>query len=68
MRLTQSRVRNTIRLLSDIEENQAFYLGVNLSDSTRKIIEKKLNVSNLYEGLTIFPTPLRNYVGKKCSW
>lgn len=70
MRLTQSRVRNTIRLLSDIEENQAFYLGVNLSDSTRKIIEKKLNVSNLYEGLTIFPTPfngimsVRNAVGE----
>lgn len=67
MRLTQSRIRKTNRLLSDIEENQAFYLGVNLSDSTRKIIEKKLNVSNLYEGLTIFPTPFNGIMSKRNS-
>lgn len=40
MRLTQSRIRNTNRLLNDIDENQAFHLGVNLNASTRQIIEK----------------------------
>lgn len=70
MRLTQSRIRNTNKLLNDIEENQAFFLGVNLNDSTRSIIEEKLNVSELYEGQTIFPTPfngimsVRNSVGE----
>lgn len=70
MRLTQSLIRNTTKLLSDIEKNQDFYLGVNLNDSTRKVIEERLNVSNLYEGLTIFPTPfngimsVRNSVGE----
>lgn len=67
MHLKQSRIRNTNKLLSDIEEDQTFYIGVKLHESTIEILQGKLNLSNIDENVTIFPSPINGIMCKRNS-
>lgn len=65
MYLKQSRILSTKKLLSDVEQNQKFYLGVKLTDSNLEIIKNKLDILTLHEGLIIFPTPFNGAMSRK---
>lgn len=65
MYLKQSRIRNTNRLLKDIEGNQNFYLGVRLSDKNIKIVQEKFDILELNENKMIFPSPFNGIMSKR---
>lgn len=65
MYLIQSRIRNTNRLLKDIEDKQNFYLGVKLSNNNIKIIQEKFGICEPDKNKAIFPSPFNGIMSKR---
>lgn len=70
MRLTQKRIRNTNKLLSNIENDSFFYIGLIIDDGVSAKLKKISNNLHYDIGLEIFPDPIfgkmseRNSVGE----
>ena len=70
MRLTQKRIRNTNKLLSNIENDSLFYIGLIIDDGVEAKLKKISNNLHYDIGLEIFPDPIlgkmseRNSVGE----
>lgn len=70
MRLTQKRIRNVNKLLSNIENDSLFYIGLIIDDGVSAKLKKISNKSHYDIGLEIFPDPIlgkmseRNSVGE----
>lgn len=70
MYIKQSRIHKSKKLLSDLESNQNFFLGIGISDDIKKILNKNFNILELVDKSTIFPSPIygkmsrRNAVGE----
>lgn len=67
MHLRQSRIRNTNKLLNDVEKNLTFFIGVNLNEITLKIIQRKLNITKINKKETVFPTPFNGIMSERNS-
>lgn len=70
MRLTQKRIRNANKLLSNIENDSLFYIGLIIDDGVSAKLKKISNKLHYDIGLEIFPDPIlgkmseRNSVGE----
>lgn len=70
MYIKQSRIRSSKKILSDVEWNQEFYLGIEISDETKSVLNRKFNNLEIVDQSTIFPSPMygimsrRNAVGE----
>lgn len=70
MYLKQKRICTSKKLLSNIAPKQKFFLGVELSDKVKNILDVCFNISDLAENTAIFPSPIygimsrRNAVGE----
>ena len=70
MRLTQKRIRNTNKLLSNIDNDSLFYIGLIIDDGVSDKLKKITNTLYYDIGLEIFPDPIlgkmseRNSVGE----
>ena len=67
MHLSQSHIRNTHKLLNDIEIDQKFFLGVEISDDISNIIMNQLNISEVTDGQMIYPSPINGIMSERNS-
>ena len=70
MYIKQSRIRKSKKLLNDLEPNQKFFLGIEISDEIKKILNENFKILDLVDKTTIFPSPVygimtrRNAIGE----
>lgn len=58
MKLTQNSIRNTKKLLSDIQENQEFAIGLEITKEIEEIIKSKLDITISEVDKSFMPSPL----------
>lgn len=65
MKIKQSRIRKGDKILSDLEEGNLFYIGVNIDDDIKLISENKLGIDSFDLGAIIFPEPTLGIMNKR---
>lgn len=67
MKLKQQRIRTTTKLLSNINEEESFVLGIKINKELENKLMKKTNLSEIKLGMSIFPTPILGVMSKRNS-
>lgn len=67
MQLKQERIRTTTKLLSNINEEESFVLGIKINEELENKLIKRIDISEIKPEMSIFPTPLLGIMSKRNS-